>query len=98
MIPSNLLNKYNMPIKSSAKKALRQTKKRTLANQTVKTNIKDLEKKLVKEITAKNISGIKPAAAVLVQAWDKAVKNNIISRNTAARKKSRLQKIINKIL
>ncbi len=87
-----------MPIKKSAQKALRQTKKRTLANQTAGSAIKDLEKKLVKEITSKNTGNVKSDAAALVQAWDKAAKNNIISRNTAARKKSHLQKIINKIL
>ncbi|MBI4118885.1 MAG: 30S ribosomal protein S20 [Parcubacteria group bacterium] len=87
-----------MPIKSSAKKALRQTKKRTLANQAAGSAIRDLEKKLVKEITAKKTGEIKSTASALVQRWDKAVKNNIISRNTASRKKSRLQKIINKIL
>lgn len=87
-----------MPIKNSAKKALRQAEKRTKVNQAIKANIKDLEKKLVKEITAKNMTGIKPSLSNLVQAWDKAAKNNIISRNTAARKKSRLQKTLNKIL
>lgn len=87
-----------MPIKSSAKKALRQTKKRTLTNQAASSSIRDLEKKLVKEITAKKMDGIKSTASALVQRWDKAVKNNIISCNTASRKKSRLQKIINKIL
>ncbi len=87
-----------MPIKQSAKKALRQTKKRTRMNQAIKANIKDLEKKLVRVITAKNMDGIKSSVSNLVQAWDKAAKNNVIGRNTAARKKSRLQKTINKIL
>lgn len=87
-----------MPIKQSAKKALRQTEKRTKINQAIKANIKDLEKKLVKEITTKNMDGVKAGLSNLVQAWDKAAKKNIISRNTAARKKSRLQKVINKIL
>lgn len=86
-----------MPIKHSAKKALRQTSKRTLINQVVKANIKNLEKKLVKEITAKSTDGIKSSLSNLVQAWDKAAKNNVINHNTASRKKSRLQKIINKI-
>ena len=86
-----------MPTKRSAKKALRQTEKRTRVNQAIKANIKDLEKKLVKEITAKNMAGLKSNASSLVQAWDKAVKNNVIPKNSAARRKSRLQKIINKI-
>ncbi len=87
-----------MTIKQSAKKALRQTEKRTKVNQAVKANIKDLEKKLVKEITSKNMGGIKSSLSNLVQAWDKAAKNNVMDHNTVARKKSRLQKTINKIL
>ncbi|MFY9493001.1 MAG: 30S ribosomal protein S20 [Minisyncoccia bacterium] len=87
-----------MPIKHSAKKALRQAQKRTLANQAAKANVKNLEKKLVKAIMAKDTTGLKSNASSLVQAWDKAVKNNVIPKNSAARKKSRLQKIINKIL
>ena len=86
-----------MPIKKSAKKALRQTKKRTAVNQAIKAKVKDLEKKMLKAITAKNKEGIKSSFSRLVQAWDKAAKNNVISPNKAARSKSQLQKIINKI-
>lgn len=86
-----------MPIKQSAKKALRQTEKRTRVNQAAKANIKDLEKKMVKEMAAKNMEGVKSSLSGLVRAWDKAAKNNVIPKNSAARKKSRLQKIINKI-
>ena len=67
-----------MPTKHSAKKALRQAQKRTLINQAAKANIKYLEKKLVKAIMAKDTTGLKSNASSLVQAWDKAAKNNLI--------------------
>ncbi|MEK7565366.1 MAG: 30S ribosomal protein S20 [Patescibacteria group bacterium] len=86
-----------MPIKKSAKKALRQTEKRTKVNKDRKSNIKDLEKKLVKEISAKNKKEAAKALSDFSQALDKAVKNHVLLKNTASRQKSRLQKAVNKI-
>ena len=86
-----------MPIKQAAKKALRQTIKRTVVNGATKDNIKELAKKLAKEIVAKKKKEAVASFAQLTQALDKAVKNNILVKNTAARTKSRLQKAINKI-
>ena len=86
-----------MPIKKSAKKALRQTEKRTKVNKDRKSNIKDLEKKLVKEISAKNKKEAAKALSDFSQALDKAVKNHVLLKNTVARQKSRYQKIINKL-
>lgn len=86
-----------MPIKKSAEKALRQTKKRTVINAKAKKEVKALENALQKEIAAKKKDGIKATWPKFVQALDKAAKNNVFSRNTASRKKSRLQKAINKV-
>lgn len=86
-----------MPIKKSAQKALRQTKKRAASNKAVKAKVKKLGMRLQKEITAKK----KKEAAVLMsefaQALDKAAKNHIFAKNSAARYKSRFQQAINKI-
>lgn len=86
-----------MPIKQSAKKALRQTAKRTLSNNAVKNSIKEAVKKLAREISAKKKKEAAEVLSELTQILDKAVKNNVVPKNSAARKKSRLQKIINKI-
>ena len=86
-----------MSIKKSAKKALRQTEKRTKVNKDRKSNIKDLEKKLVKEISAKNKKEAAQALSNFSQALDKAVKNHVLLKNTASRQKSRFQKAINKL-
>lgn len=86
-----------MPIKQAAKKALRQTVKRTVVNDATKDNIKELAKKLAKEIAAKKKKEAVASFTKLTQALDKAVKNNILVKNTAARQKSKFQKQINKI-
>ena len=92
------LSKYkHMPIKKSAKKALRQTHKRTIVNRVIKVNIVDLQKKLEKAISQKKNSEVKSLLSEFSQAVDKAVKTNVLKGNTASRMKSRLQKAANKI-
>jgi small subunit ribosomal protein S20 len=86
-----------MPITRSAKKAHRQSLRRRAFNtkrkQAAATAIKGL-KKLVAQ-------GDKKAAGTqisLVQkAIDKAVKKGTLNKNTAARKKSRLSKLVKKL-
>ena len=86
-----------MPIKKSAKKALRQTEKRTVINSKIKKAVKALENTLQKEIISKKKDAIKAMLPKFMQALDKAAKNNILSKNMVSRKKSRLQKAVNKI-
>ena len=76
-----------MPVIKSAKKKLRQDKKRTAANKNIRDLLKELIKKARKEAGEK---AIKQA----IQAADKAVKNHIIHRNKAARIKSSLSKLL----
>lgn len=83
-----------MPIKQSAKKALRQSVKRRARNikrkKAVKSAIKDI-RNLVKE-------GKKDEAAKLLalayKNIDKALKKKVIKPNTAARKKSRIARLV----
>ncbi len=86
-----------MPIKKSAKKALRQTKKRTAKNKAVKLSIKKVVKELKKKIAAKDKKGAQELMPQVAKVLDKAAKVNVIKKNAAARYKSRLQKAINKI-
>jgi len=85
-----------MPIKASAKKEFRKALKRRVLNVTRAKAVKDATKKIQKLIVA----GSKEDAAKLIsaayQAVDKAAKRGIIKKNTAARKKSRLMKLLNK--
>ncbi len=86
-----------MPIKKSAQKALRQTHKRTAVNRVIKDNIVAMQKKLEKAMAQKKNSEAKTLMSEFAQAVDKAVKNNVLKKNTAARMKSRLQKAVNKL-
>ncbi|MDP2630522.1 MAG: 30S ribosomal protein S20 [Candidatus Uhrbacteria bacterium] len=84
-----------MAHKAAAIKALRQTKKRTARNVLVKKNIGYLKKKTLKAVGKKEAGSAQETYLKLVQSVDKAAKNKIISRNTAASRKSRLAKKIN---
>ncbi len=87
-----------MPITSSAKKALRASKRKRVFNLARKESLKDASKEIKKLIAAGNK---KEATALLpkaFQAIDKAAKyGGVLKRNTANRKKARLAKAIAKI-
>ncbi|MFA5420828.1 MAG: 30S ribosomal protein S20 [Patescibacteria group bacterium] len=85
-----------MPNKKSAKKELRKSAKRQKENNLVKVKTKALIKKTKKAIEAKDVK-VKDDFNTVIKAIDKMAKKGIIKKNTAARKKSRLQKKINKI-
>jgi small subunit ribosomal protein S20 len=85
-----------MPITSSAKKALRASKQKKVFNQNRKDTMTSVIKKIKKFVSDKNT---KEALALLAQAYqaiDKAAKTNLIKKNAAARKKSRLSKLVKK--
>lgn len=76
-----------MPVIKSAKKKLRQDKKRTLRNRALKTQVKDLLKKALKEKSATSLNAF-------FKATDKATKNHVLHKNKAARLKSRVSKLL----
>ena len=81
-----------MPNKNSAKKALRQTKKRTVWNAERKTAIK----KAIKEtLRAEKKEDKAKLAKVAQKALDKAAKRGVIKKKAASRKLSRLMKRVN---
>lgn len=85
-----------MPITKSAKKALHQSKKRRIRNLRRKKAFRDIIKnirKLVLENKKKEAEKLLPRA---YKAIDKAAKTGVIKKNTAARKKSRLTKLVNR--
>lgn len=75
-----------MPIIKSAKKAARQAEKRTEHNINIKKDIKAAVKAFKKSPTAKTL-------AKAQSEFDKAVKKNLLKKNTAARRKAKLYKI-----
>ena len=85
-----------MPIKASAKKALRQSRKRHIRNLKRKEAAKDIVKKIKKLIVAKKIEEAKKLIPLAYKAIDKSAKTGVIKKNAASRKKSRLMKLLNK--
>ncbi len=83
-----------MPNKKSAKKELRKSVKRQKDNNLLKSKVKNLIKKTKKEIEAKNVEAGQDFNKV-IKSIDKMAKKGIIKKNTASRKKSKLQKKIN---
>ena len=83
-----------MPIKKSAKKADRRSKKLREVNLQHKTAMKNAIKS-VKKAAVKNEGDKQAILTAAYKLIDKAAKNNIVHKNNAARKKSRLTKLIN---
>jgi len=85
-----------MPNVKSAKKELRKSDKRKKYNKKIKSNLKQLTKKSQKAIEAKD-GKAKELIGQALKAIDKAAQKGVIKKNTRDRKKSRLQKKLNKI-
>ena len=83
-----------MPITKSAKKALRQNKRRAIRNVKKKRKIKDLIKEVKKLISENKAQEAKKLLPEIYKSLDKAAKTKVIKKNTASRKKSRITKAI----
>jgi small subunit ribosomal protein S20 len=83
-----------MPITQSAKKALRGSKRKKAVNDRRSKAMKDAIKKIEKLVKAGKKADAAKELTSAYQAIDKAAKINVINRNNAARKKSRLTKLI----
>ena len=81
-----------MPITSSAKKALRSSKRKRVFNLRRKDEMQKVVKEYKKLISTKKVDEAKKLIPKLQKAIDKAAKRGIIKKNTAARKKSRFMK------
>lgn len=86
-----------MPITTSAKKALRGSKKKRVFNLRRKSTVDDITKDLSKLISAKDIKGAEKLMPAVYKALDKAAKTGYIKANTAARLKSRSMKALGKL-
>jgi small subunit ribosomal protein S20 len=92
-----LINNYiNMPITSSAKKALRASKKKRVYNLRRSKAFQDIEKKIKKLVSTKKFDEAKTLISSFQKSLDKASKSHTISKNKASRKKSRIVSLINK--
>ena len=77
-----------MPNIKSAKKRVLVTSKKSVNNNDIKASMKTAIKKMEKNPTSENL-------VLATKKIDKAFKDNVIKKNTAARYKSRLSKMLN---
>jgi small subunit ribosomal protein S20 len=86
-----------MPIIRSAKKALRQTKKRTKTNIVKRDALKLSIKQFRKMVQTGKTKEAKEQLKTVFKKLDKAAKTDLLKRNTASRLKSRLNLSLNKM-
>lgn len=86
-----------MPQRKSGIKSLRVDKKRRFHNLDIKSDLKKTIKQFQKLVDQKNTAEAKPALKTVYKKLDKAVKRNILHKNTAARRKARFSKLLNGI-
>lgn len=79
-----------MPITTSAKKALRSSKRKRVYNLRRKNELQDSTKKVRKLIVAGKKDDAAKMLPEVYQALDKAAKRGVIKKNAAARTKSRI--------
>lgn len=85
-----------MPITKSAKKALRQSERKRKRNLLKKKKIKEVLKKIRALALENKLEQAKKLLPQVYKLIDKGAKTNIIKENTAARKKSRITKLVSK--
>lgn len=86
-----------MAITSSAKKALRASKKKRVFNLRRKAAIERQVKEFRRLVAAKNKASAAKIMPNLYQALDKATKTHLLKANTASRLKSRAMAALNKL-
>ena len=80
--------------RSSAEKRHRKSEERRLRNKSVKSAVRTSVKKFV-SLAQKKDSGTETALREMIKKLDTAAGKGIISKNAAARKKSRMQRFYN---
>ena len=81
----------------SAKKRILTAEKNRVMNVAFKTSIKSAVKKVIELAQGADKEALNSALSKAYQLCDKAVSKGILHKNTAARKKSRLTKAVNKL-
>ncbi|MGO8694303.1 MAG: 30S ribosomal protein S20 [Rectinemataceae bacterium] len=79
----------------SAEKRQRQNEKRRLRNKTEKTAIRSSAKKIVTAALGKDKAAAETALKDMIKRIDTAARKGIVKKNSAARKKSRMQRMVN---
>ena len=85
-----------MPNTKSAVKAARQNIKKRATNLATQTNVRTAVKKFKQLVASGKMDEAKQALSQVYASLDKAAKKHVIHKNRAARRKSRLSKLIAK--
>jgi small subunit ribosomal protein S20 len=83
---------------SSAEKRHRKSEERRLRNKSAKSAVKTSVKKFISFVQKKDKQGADTALKEMIKKIDKTAGKGIISKNAAARKKSRMQRYYNNII
>jgi small subunit ribosomal protein S20 len=81
----------------SAKKRIKVTIKKALRNKMIKSRTKTAMKKVVAACTANDAAAARRALMGAVKTIDKATSKGVYHKNNAARKKSKLARMVNRI-
>lgn len=84
-----------MAITKSAKKALKKNLRNQERNRLMKNKIKKQKKEILKTIQSSNSEEARKQLDQYYKLIDKAVKNNLIKKNTGSRLKSQMAKKLN---
>jgi len=84
--------------RSSAEKRHRQSLVRRSRNKAVRSEVRGKVKKFMTTTQAKDKEKTQAAFLDMIKLLDGALKKGIYHRNTVARKKSRMQKLLNKVI
>ncbi|MDR2177251.1 MAG: 30S ribosomal protein S20 [Treponema sp.] len=82
---------------SSAEKRHRRSEERRLRNKSVKSAVRTSAKKFVALAQKKEVAEAETALKDMIKKIDTAAGKGIIKKNNAARKKSRMQRLLNSI-
>lgn len=80
---------------SSAEKRHLQSEKRRVRNKRVKSSVRTAAKKVVVAAHAKDKAAAEAQLKEMIKQIDTAARKGIIKKNAAARKKSRMQRLVN---
>jgi small subunit ribosomal protein S20 len=87
----------DVPIKKSAKKYMRVTDRKTIRNKKVKGVFRNAVKETKENVAAGKVQEAQELLKKAIKALDKAAQKKVIKKNTAARKKSRLNAAVKKL-
>jgi len=82
---------------SSAEKRQRQNEKRRIQNKMVKSSIRTAAKKVVVATQGKDKTAAEAALLDMIKKIDTAARKGTVKKNAAARKKSRMQLLVNRL-